>query len=375
MTTSGFDPDVEEQLHDAHLRDRELNIMEPPEDGSRPPRPSRSSWGAVDLRALLDADPADFEPSIGRRDDGQALAYGGKTNGVFSPSEAGKTWLALAWCMEEIRAGHNVVYVDFEDGPLTAIDRLRSLRATDEEIVGRFVYNRPDEPLNAVRRTELVELLAVGPSLVIVDGITEALALHGLNLNDAGDVSRLRDLLFLPIHDAAPGTAVLTLDHTAKDGTDPLGSQHKRSLIDGALYMLEPVAPFGRGTTGRSKLTVSKDRPGRVRPTCLNMKRAGEVVFDGDPDGGLHVTVESPVAGGGTFRPTGIMEKVSRLLALEGALTKNAIRGARLGKAAYVDLAVELLVNGGYVTIDIVGQSHLHRSIRPYREDDERTPE
>lgn len=54
-------------------------------------------------------------PTIGRRDDGAALFYQEKVNGVAGASGSGKTGTALYAAAQELAAGEAVVYVDLED--------------------------------------------------------------------------------------------------------------------------------------------------------------------------------------------------------------------------------------------------------------------
>jgi len=70
----------------------------------------------------------------------------------------------------------------------------------------------------------------------------------------------------------------------------------------------------------------------------------------------------------GTLRPSVIMERISRHLdEFPQGLTKRSIRTSVSGGNDMIDLAVDLLVDGGFVTVDKVGQSHLHVNVRPYR--------
>jgi hypothetical protein len=67
------------------------------------------------------------------------------------------------------------------------------------------------------------------------------------------------------------------------------------------------------------------------------------------------------------------MENISRALELSGPLNTNAIRGAARGNDKTKPLALELLVNGGYIEQHREGQRKVYRSLRVYRADNERT--
>ncbi|HEY4895402.1 MAG TPA: hypothetical protein VII01_04870 [Solirubrobacteraceae bacterium] len=70
-----------------------------------------------------------------------------------------------------------------------------------------------------------------------------------------------------------------------------------------------------------------------------------------------------------SFRPTNIMEKVSREIEQHDGLSKTAIRTAIGGNAKNVDLALELLIAEGHIERRQDGPQKLsHHSLRPYRE-------
>ena len=74
-----------------------------------------------------------------------------------------------------------------------------------------------------------------------------------------------------------------------------------------------------------------------------------------------------PSDGTGTFRPYYLMERVSKAITATPGLTTRAIRAAVNGKNDAKDLALELLVIEGYVTVDLgPNRSKLHRSVMPF---------
>jgi hypothetical protein len=73
----------------------------------------------------------------------------------------------------------------------------------------------------------------------------------------------------------------------------------------------------------------------------------------------------------GGFRPTGYMERVSVVIEAQGGLSKRAVRESVHGKAATIDLALELLINERYVETRRDGQAVRHHSLRPFREADD----
>jgi AAA domain len=71
------------------------------------------------------------------------------------------------------------------------------------------------EPLDRFSRRPLDRTLDRKPALVVIDGVTEALTLHGFDLGDNVEIARWLELLPRPA--ARCGVAVLLLDHVVKD--------------------------------------------------------------------------------------------------------------------------------------------------------------
>lgn len=74
---------------------------------------------------------------------------------------------------------------------------------------------------------------------------------------------------------------------------------------------------------------------------------------------------------GEVFRPTTLMERVSRYVEFNPRVSTNTIVESVKGKRAGVLAAVVALVDGGFVTRE-EGQrgAHLHSAARPFRADD-----
>src|SRR5436309_5135827 len=77
------------------------------------------------------------------------------------------------------------------------------------------------------------------------------------------------------------------------------------------------------------------------------------------------------VSSSGTFRPTGLMEQVSKLLESDPGLSKRSVRSAVKGKNEYIDLALDLLVSEGYVERVKQGQADRHIAKTAFREADD----
>jgi hypothetical protein len=232
---------------------------------------SRRSWRGQDLSAFVNGSYKPALPTVGARADGIGVLYPGRMSTVAAESEAGKTWLACILTLQELVRGNHVVYVDFEDEAAGVVGRLLPMGATIDDLLERFHYIRPEEPLSVTDLADLREVLNLGPTLAVVDGVTEGMSLHGLNINDNKDVAVFGRKVLRPLQDAGP--AVFTLDHVVKSadsrGRYALGGVHKLNGLNGVMYLLESVKPFGIGIKGRSRLRIAKDRPGQLRREAL----------------------------------------------------------------------------------------------------------
>jgi len=336
-------------------------------------RPGRAGdWQPLDLAPILDGGHVDPAPALLYRVDGAGLIYPGKVHSFAGESESLKSWALLVAAVAEINAGRVVAWLDFEDSAPSVVGRLLALGASREAILSCFRYHRPSEPLGTARGAILADLLADRPTLAVIDGVTEAMSLLGLDPSSNADVATFLTALVRPL--AGAGAAVATIDHVTKSregrGRYAIGAQHKLSGLDGAAYTLELAAPFGHGRHGIARMYVQKDRPGRVREHCPG-QLAGELHLRSQPDGSVLAEITAPVSQDEMpFRPTVLMSRVSRLLeASPAGLSGRAIGDAVAGKTAGVRLATQVLVSEGYVAVETVGQARLHRSIRPFTED------
>ncbi len=360
---------------------------EAPGEGASDRAERDTTWAPLDLGPVLSGGgDLELPPAYLARSDGERLLYPRKVHILFGEPETTKGWLACAACRERMLAGEHVLYIDFDDqDPAVIVSRLRALAVPDELIRERFHYVAPDEPLDDAGRAEILALLGEHePTLAVLDGFTDALTLHGVQVGDNTEIARW--MRGLPKLLRERGPAVVIVDHVVKDrerrGGYSLGGQHKRAKAD-VSYEIVVVEPWGRDLTGRSLVKVWKDRPGHVK----RLGRLGGAAAQGGvvaqfvgqslPGGGLDVALEQPPEKAeGHKRLTGYMEKVS--LVLEGApegLNVGEIRAAVEGKAAYVDRARQDLINERFVRAEKRGTEHVHISLRRYREAADNGPE
>jgi len=334
--------------------------------------PVPAGWGQIDLSAILAGKYVAPTPQLGRRSDGLALLYPKKVHSLAGESESGKSWLALLWAKEQLMAGNDVVFVDFEDDAASVVGRLQVLGLPGDFIQHRFRYVRPEQSHPAAAVDTLLSDVD-NCRLVVMDGVTEMMNLQGLKPTDDVDVA---EMWKLPREIAARGPAVLLLDHVVKDrqsrGRWATGSQHKLSGITGAAFILETATPFAIGQTGHSNLLVAKDRPGAIRGSAVKIgqDRFAVAQLHIDNEDGRVVFSLSPYTATtkNLFRPTAKMQQVSQVLAHAGRpISYNQIKTSVRGKSDYVRIAVDSLIADGYVNITPgTGRSQLHTLIRPY---------
>ena len=342
-------------------------------DTTQIPEESHSSWFPKPLN--LDNTEEEPKPAFLPREDGEMLIYRGKVNGLLGESESGKTWVALFAVQQALAVGQRVIYLDFEDSARGITSRLRSLGAIDDHFK-HLLYANPDETLTLAASADLYEALtSFKPDLVVLDGVNAAMTLLGLDLNSNTDATKFSQAVLKPLK--AQGAGVLTIDHVPKNkdnrGNYAIGAQSKRADIDGCAISVAVVAPFGRGQNGELKMTVTKDRPGHVRAIALGAKAVGVAHLRSGGEDKVRIVIEALRGANGGFRPTHLMEKVSKLL--EGsvtALTKSAVEKGVEGKADAIRAACQCLIDDKFIQIENgVRNSLMLKLLKPYREADD----
>jgi hypothetical protein len=253
-----------------------------------------SSWWPRNLQAVINGDDPEPHPAYLTRQDGQNLFYPAKVNGLIGESESGKTWVALHAVMQTLTQKHTCLYLDFEDTAAGIISRLRLMGATNTHLQ-HLIYIGPDENLHEQATRDLGETLATHcPDLIILDGFNAAMTMLGLDLNSNTDATKFAQDLLKPL--ARTGACVAYVDHVPKNkdarGKGGIGAQAKRAMTTGAAITVEVLEPFGRGMTGRLRLTVDKDRPGHIRAASLYAKEAGTAILKSD-NNTMTITIET----------------------------------------------------------------------------------
>lgn len=239
-----------------------------------------TSWGRRDVSWILSHMPDDEPPpEVLERIDGPALLYRGKISSIAGQPEAGKGWFAILACAQEMLKKNNVVYVDFEDTPEGILRRFLQIGVPTWVLRRRLTLITPDiafEPGGASSRSWWASFVGINPSLVILDGLTAALALQAMDGNDNSEVVKWFQLMPHRIikNLSASRPAVLIVDHlpkqTEKDNRAALGAGQKLAQITGSQFIAVAVKTFSMKRAGTTKIEVTKDRPAQVRAVAGN---------------------------------------------------------------------------------------------------------
>lgn len=323
-----------------------------------------SSWGAVDLTAILAGTYVRPQTTILRRSDGVRLLYPGRVHSVHGESESAKSWVLMHAGSEVLDSGGRVCYLDFETDAASVVDRLLTLGVARDVLGERFAYLSPDvNPANSERaREDFQKLVRASFDLVVIDGTTDALGVFGASTREEDEVARFMRTLPRPF--ARAGACVVLVDHVSKGnderGRFAIGSQHKMAALDGAAYVVEAKAAFGRGLRGESDIRVAKDKPGAVRPhggqfrASDRTQAVARFVLDETREGHMIVslTPPEPTKGADAWRPTANMDRVSRWLDDHPGTTKTAIATGTKLNGERVQEALEYLMGEGLVNAE-----------------------
>ncbi|MFC8260404.1 AAA family ATPase [Streptomyces sp. NPDC057291] len=280
------------------------------------------------MGAVLSGNAKPPVPAMLVRSDGNGLLYPGHIHMMYGESESGKSWVALVAAAEELKAGRAVLFLDFESDAVSICGRLIALGVHPDAIAAHLTYVRPDG--SPETHSEAYSALLARPyRLAVLDGMTDAYMMLGLDPNSNTDVAHFIRTLPRRIANST-GAAVVMIDHVVKSndgrGRFPIGSQHKLSALDGAAFLVEPATtePLGDGKRGVAILRVAKDRPAQVRKHSGayrgsdRTQEAGRVVLDSTGEGTTYEILppDSLSADGSVkpFVPSVLMRRIEEFL-------------------------------------------------------------
>lgn len=325
--------------------------------------------------------PQPEPPTICRRQDGHALFYTGRVNGLYGDPETAKSWIAQMAIVETLTNGKKAALIDADhNGPTTTTHRLQLLGAPIQALANpnQFRYYEPHDA-HDLEQT-ITQATTWAPHIAVLDSLGELLPMHGTSSNDNDEITNALRALANPL--ANNGACVITIDHLpknqdARNSGYAIGGIAKKRAMDGALIHVETKTPAAPGQTGRMTLKIEKDRPGKLREHSTG-KYAGTFTLDSTRPNQTIATIdtETPITADGQFRPTGYMEKVSRYVENHDQATFNDIRDHIGGRLQTIKAAIDALINEGWMTtLNGPRNSKLHVVTATYREDEDTTNE
>lgn len=336
-------------------------------------------WSSIDLveiaQQIRSGDWEQTLPTVLEVAGGLPLFYSQRICQLFGESGGGKTWVALAAVAETVRNGLMAMFIDYEDHAAGIAERLVLLGLTDDEI-GRVDYRNPSTGLGIGLETMEQRVDDNAYALVIIDSAGEAMASGSINPNADDEVAlwfrKVKDILRVQ-----GGPAVIVLDHVPKSTDAPsayaIGSQRKRAAVNGAAYRVDTLKEPAKGRDGKLKLTVAKDRLGNRPKGSV----AAEVDLISGEAGALSIALhlseaQAAAAAGERFRPTVLMERVSRWLEVHPHSSQRAIRDEVEGRAQHIATALDVLLEEGFVRV-VAGARGAQNHVvdNPFRESDD----
>lgn len=329
-------------------------------------------WAPHDLTTILNDEPAAPAPTVLAVDGGPGMFYEGRTNMIFGEGGSGKTWVALQAVAEAIVTGRSVIYIDLEDTAAGLIARLLALGVTRDQLARHLLYVQPEQAWGPTAQAALAALCDRHDiALVVFDSTGEAMAADGVKGNDDDDVARW--FTAGPKYLARRGPTVLVIDHIPKDNQhaplDPIGSQRKKAAIDGACYRIDAPKPPTIDRDGLLVAVVSKDRHGHRQRGSKAIEIAVTHPHPGLVELAARAATGTSTGPDGTFRPTTVMERVSRFLEDNPGQSGHAIESTVAGRAKVIREATRLLIVERYIEQDPTARGFSYRSVRPFRAD------
>jgi hypothetical protein len=336
-----------------------------------------------DMTGVMDGVRKREPPEYCRRADGMHLFYHGKENAIYGETEAGKDMLLAETVAQSLDWGVSVSWIDFEEG--TEIDvgeRLKEMGVDRDTVcdIDMFRFSTPEDVDSA--QDSMYDALTHRCGIVIFNGIQSAYGLFGWDPFDPISPAMFRRQLVAPL--LTNDHTVIETDHMTKSSVEgrsngsryAAGGLSKLNWLDGAAYLLEAVDPIVRGGVGKSRLILTKDRPGSIKPTCTRLDKEPRMMYAGmlvvksvgdEHDGyDLMVEVTAPAPGSvvasrkpekqsvGKYVPDDVIDKVIglyRKLGRNGA-SKNQIESMYRGDGArYVRAAIDIALLHGCIAI------------------------
>jgi hypothetical protein len=221
--------------------------------------------------------------------------------------------------------GGHVVWVNLEMGRDRTAERLKTLGLTPDEARDRLTYL--ESPMMPGERDDTgwrpfwsMVMQRNKPALVVIDAVTEALSVAGLDDYRGIDVARWHAWYATPA--LREDAAVVYIDHTPHGGARTIGSVHKENQAKVVLVVTCPK-PFGRDRLGEIKIKCTKNThaaaiPDEQRYQIGTSALGGQFVFE--PIAGR----SSEIGEGMDARESGIVKARADILKRVAGLTEES---------------------------------------------------
>jgi hypothetical protein len=327
------------------LEEIERDTAEPEENTAQP--------NFIDLRPHLTGTVKQEVPTVANMGNGIRLFYAGRLNEVHGEPGTGKSNVLIAAACSVARDGGTVIYIDPEDTPAGFVRRALGLGFKPPEIATiKYLHNPSGEEIATAQRWAEENK----PTLVVLDGVAEALVAEGLDENSVPDVLGFFRERIRPFADL--GAAVVLADHVVKNGETrgawQRGTSAKMGRYDGLVLAVETAAPYTPTRPGKILLRICKDRNGGAGPKGSVF---AEVSFTPNDNGFTEIEFTKPQLSK-EFRPTATMDKIVEHLKLFPGATKRSVCESVRAKRVCVIEAINLLIKEGAIRAEPSGQSH-----------------
>ena len=287
----------------------------------------------------------------------------GTTTTVAGQRAKGKTWMVGHDAVQIMKGGGNVVWVDLEMGRVRTAERFKTLGLTPADSEHLTYFESPMMPgandADGWRPFWAGMMQNRKPALVVIDAVTEALSVAGLDDYRGIDVARWHSWYASPalLEDAA----VVYIDHTPQGGSRTIGSVHKENQAKVVLVVSCPTR-FDREHVGVIEVRCTKNTHAaeiadrqryRIGHDPLTERFVFEAI-EGRP-AELGEGMDAAESGIAKAR-TDVLKRVAGLTEEDGLATGD-LKKLVGGKADYVVKALEELREGDHINATKVGRS------------------
>lgn len=281
---------------------------------------------------------------------------------IPAPAGTGKSLGATVIAVEVVDSGGTVAILDVENGAEEYATRLESILGDRNELAQTCSERLRYYAWPAIRtdwRAEEWAAALADVDLVIFDSSRLMLSAAGLAEDSNDDYATFVNALLIPL--ARAGISTLVLDNTGHEERDRARGASTKGDLNEVVYVAKVGKPFDRDQTGELHLH-------RTRTRFADLPAQLTIVLGGGVYQAPAVTEDKDT---GTFRPTGLMQKASKVIEDAPGLSREDVLTLVGGRRQYASPALTLLVTEGYVRAETDGREKHHYSITPYRQADD----